>query len=305
MKAGNRRRVYAAAATAMLLAGLPSVGAAGPITFNTALPVHADEVIVREQVIWLRATGDSGPMDRELNVLAVPSVLVYGVHPRVTLFGVLPFLYKDIEVSTPAGRTHRTTSGFGDMTLFLRATALVINRPGETLRLAPFAGVKLPTGADDEADELGRLPQPLQLGSGSWDPFAGLIFTWQTLRWELDLSGVYSLRSKANNFDAGDEARGDASFQYRIVPWGSLGEGVPSFLFAVLESNVVWRAHDRIAGDQDPDSGGVRWYLAPGLQWVTSRTVVEASVQIPVVQELGGQTLREDFTARVSFRANF
>lgn len=294
-----------AVTTVTLLVGLPSLAAAGPITFNTALPVHADEVIVREQLIWMRATDDPGPMDRELNVLAVPSVLVYGMHPRVTLFGVLPFLYKDIAVNTPAGRTHRSTSGFGDMTLFVRATPLAIDRPGETIRLAPFAGVKLPTGADDEADDIGRLPQPLQLGTGSWDPLGGLIFTWQTLRWELDISGGYTLRTEANDFDAGDEARGDASFQYRVVPWGSLGEGVPSYLFAVLESNVVWRDHDRIAGAEDPDSGGVRWYLAPGLQWVTSRTVVEAAVQIPVVQELNGQALREDFTARVSFRANF
>ncbi len=283
----------------------PGLAAAGPITFNTALPVHAGELIFRQQAIWLRATDDPTPLERGLDVFAYPTVLVYGVNARVTLFGILPFLDKNLELTTPSGRITRGTSGFGDLTTFVRVTALTINRPGETIRLAPLVGVKLPTGADDEADALGRLPQPLQLGSGSWDPLLGAVFTWQKLRWEMDVSGSYQIRTKANDFEAGDEARGEASFQYRVVPRGKLGSGVPSYLFAVLETNAVWRGRNRVSGTADPNSGGFRLYVAPGLQWITTRTVVEAAVQIPVVQRTNGQGLREDFVARVSFRVNF
>ena len=59
----------------LVLAGVlvsASRAEAGPITFNTALPVHANELILREQVIWLRATDDPSPMNRNLNVIAVP-----------------------------------------------------------------------------------------------------------------------------------------------------------------------------------------------------------------------------------------
>jgi hypothetical protein len=45
--------------------------------------------------------------------------------------------------------------------------------------------------------------------------------------------------------------------------------------------------------------------VAPGLQWVTLRTVLEAAVQIPVVQDLKGQALEQDSIARMSFRVNF
>ncbi|MBW2402698.1 MAG: transporter [Deltaproteobacteria bacterium] len=279
---------------------------AGPITFNTALPVHANELILREQVIWLRATDDPSPMDRHLNVIAVPTVLVYGAHPRVALFGILPFLYKRMDVTIPSGdRVRRSASGFGDLSTFVRVTALQIDRLRETIRLAPFVGLKMPTGATGIADDLGQLPPALQLGSGSWDPFGGLIFTWQKLRWEFDLSGSYVVRTRANDFNAGDEARGDASFQYRVVPWGEVGPGVPSWLFAVLETNVIWQDHDEIAGVRNPNSGGVNWYLAPGLQWVTLRTVLEAAVQIPVLSRPNGQGLGRDFIARLSFRVNF
>lgn len=279
---------------------------AGPITFNTALPVNQEELILREQVIWLRATDDPSPMDRKLNVIAVPTVLVYGVHPRVALFGIVPFLYKRLDVTTPNGqRVKRSATGFGDLSTFVRVTALQIDRPGETMRLAPFAGLKMPTGATGIADDLGQLPPALQLGTGSWDPLGGLIFTWQKLRWELDLSGSYVVRTKANGFNAGDEARGDASFQYRVVPWGEVGPGVPSWLFAVLESNVVWQGQDKTAGVQNPDSGGLIWYLAPGLQWITYRTVLEAAVQVPVLSRANGLGLVPDFIARLSFRVNF
>jgi len=297
--------VYAAAFALTCIAFFSRGAAAGPITFNTALPVHSDEIIVREQLIWKRATNDPTSMNRTLDVVAVPSVFVYGLHPRVTVFGILPFLYKRLELNTPAGRQTRSTSGFGDLGMLVRVTALTFDRPGETLRLAPFVGLKLPTGANGEADELGRLPQPFQLGSGSWDPIGGTILTWQTLRWEIDLSGSYQLRTGANGFNAGDEARGDASFQYRILPWGALGSGLPHWLFAVVETNAVWRGHNVVAGTQDPDSGGFNWYVAPGLQWITLRTVLEVAVQIPVLTRNNGQGLDEDFIARVSFRANF
>lgn len=278
---------------------------AGPITFNTALPVHVGEWIVRQQTIWLRATDDPGPLDRDLNVLVAPTVVVYGLNRRVALFAMEPFVSKQIEVQTPAGRVTRAATGFGDLTTLARVTAVAIDRSGETIRLAPFAGVKLPTGTDDRADGLGRLPEALQLGSGSWDPLLGTVFTWQKLRWELDASASYQRRTEAHGFRAGDEGRGEVSFQYRLVPRGALGSGVPSYLYAVVESNAVWQGRDRLAGVPDPDSGGFTWYLAPGLQWVTLRTVLEAAVQVLVVKHTNGLGLREDFTGRLSLRVSF
>ena len=74
---------------------------------------------------------------------------------------------------------------------------------------------------------------------------------------------------------------------------------------AVIESNAVWHGRDRLAGVPDPDSGGFTWYVAPGLQWVTRRTVLEAAVQVPVVKNTNGLGLREDFTGRLSLRVSF
>jgi hypothetical protein len=288
-----------------VLLATSTVAEAGPITSNTALPVHSGELILREQVVWIRSTGDQSPRGRDLNVFMVPSVLIYGIDARLMVMGVLPFLHKRMAVSTPEGRITRETTGFGDLLAVARYSAVQLDWPGETIRLAPIVGVKLPTGAQKEADALGRFPQPFQLGSGSWDPLAGVVFTWQRLRWELDAEALYQLRTEANAFDAGDEARGDVSFQYRLLPWGPIGPGAPSFFYAVLESSAIWTGKDRAAAIEDPNSGGVAWYVTPGVQWISKRSIVEVALQLPAVQRRNGVGLENDFVAVLSFRRSW
>lgn len=286
----------------LLLGIRPAV--AGPITFNTALPVTKGEFILREQVQLLRSTRDPSSLNQDLRVLAVPSVLAYGVTRDLALFGIMPYLDKTLDLTTTAGRQRRGDSGLGDALLISRYTVYAFDRLGETRRLAPFMGLKVPTGKSNQRDSLGRLPQPLQLGSGSWDPLGGLNFTWQTFDWEFDSAVQYRANTKAHDFVFGDEARLDLSFQYRLWP-RTLGGGVPAFLYGVLESNLVWADKNEAGVVRDPNSGGTTWFLAPGLQYVTKRVILEAVVQVPVVQELNGLALKNDYIVSAGFRVNF
>ena len=45
--------------------------------------------------------------------------------------------------------------------------------------------------------------------------------------------------------------------------------------------------------------------LVPGLQYVTKRWIVEAAVQLPIVQYLNGTALENDHIVRAGFRFNF
>lgn len=162
-------------------------------------------------------------------------------------FGVAPFLNKKLEITTPASRRTRKVDGLGDMKFFARYTAWQWDKPGRTFRIAPFMGIEVPTGKDDETDAVGRLPQPLQLGSGSWDPFLGIVLTRQTLDWEFDASISYQLNTQANDFQFGDVARLDLSYQYRVWP-RKLSSGVPGFFYGVLESNLIWQDKNELVG---------------------------------------------------------
>ncbi len=278
---------------------------AGPITFNSALPVSEGVGIFRSQIRLMRKSGDSAPMNRDLAVTAVPLVLAYGASPRLALFGVLPYVEKRLHITVNGARVRREARGIGDASFFGRYTMIQIDRPGDTLRIAPFAGLKIPTGAHDKRDAFGVLPRTLQPGSGSWDPFAGLTITRQTLDWEFDAAVRYQLNTGASGFAFGDQARADVSFQYRIFPRTLKSGGVPAFTYAVLEASLIWNGKNKAAGATDMNSGGMIWHLAPGLQYVTSRYVLETAVQIPVIQRLNGSALKTDWVWTAGFRRNF
>ena len=287
------------------LTGLSTPVHAGPITFNSALPVADGMNILRSQVQWVRKSGDATPAGRVLNASATPVVLAYGASPRLALFGVLPYVDKRLDVTVGGTRIRRGARGIGDALLFGRYTVIQVDKPGDTLRVAPFAGLKLPTGSHTQTDAFGPVPRILQPGSGSWDPFLGLAATRQTLDWEVDAAARYRFNTEASGFRFGDEARLDASFQYRIFPRTLERGGVPAFAYLVLESNLIWNGKNRASGITDANSGGLTWNLAPGLQYVTDRFVLETAIQIPAVQHLNGTALESDWVWTAGFRWNF
>ncbi len=273
---------------------------AAPITSNTALAISEDEWLLREQLITMRASDDPAGLGREFTATTSVSVAGYGLTPKLALFGVVPLAHKQLK--TPAGK--RKASGLGDMALFARYTLLQSDGVGQTFRMAPFAGVELPTGKHNERDALGLLPTPVQLGSGSWDPFAGFIMTYATTGWQIDTSVSYQDNRRAGSVERGNVFKADASLQVRLWP-DELTANTDSFLFGVLEANLVQEGKNELNGIKDPNSGGTTLFVAPGLQYAAKSWIAEASVQFPIVQNLGGTRLQKDYIARASVRFNF
>lgn len=283
----------------------PGLSQGAPQTFNTALPVGKGDFVLREQFLYIKASDDPSAMDRNLEVLGAISLLGYGATSDLAVFGVLPYIDKELDLTMPGGqRSTRGARGIGDAQFFARYTMFQNDGRGSSFRVAPFIGIKLPTGDDDDSDGLGRLSQPLQSGSGSWDPFGGVVATYQTLEYQVDTQISYKANTAANGFEFGDEFRLDASLQYRLLP-RELGAGVPGFLYVAIETNLLHQVTNKIGGINDANSGGTTLLLSPGLQYVTRRWIIEAIVQLPVVQNLGGAALEDDYAVRAGFRVNF
>lgn len=288
----------------VVITGWTTTVLGAPITFNTALPVGKNEFVSRTHYVVSRSGDDPSGADRDRSSRAVAAVLGYGVNSKLALFGVLPYLNNELKVTTSGQRVTRRATGFGDSTVFGRYTTHQKDQPGRTFRVAPIVGVKAPTGEDDESDALGRLPPSVQVGSGSWDALAGVVVTHQTLRYQIDSQFSVRANNEANDFEAGDVLRLDASLQYRLKP-RTLTGGVPAFLYGVLEVNLVDRDQNRVRGNTDRNSGGTTLLIAPGVQYVTKRWIIEGAVQIPASQDLNGTALENDFIVRVSGRFNF
>lgn len=294
-------------ALAILGLGLP-IGRpveAAPLDTNTALPVAKGEYVVREQGVLNKSGRDPSNANRDSTVALSATVLGYGATPDLALFGVLPFVNKELTLTTPGGaRVSRKARGIGDMRFFGRYPIYKQDMPGRTFRIAPFLGIEAPTGANNRRDALGRIPAPVQPGSGSWDPFAGLIVTYQTRQFQIDLQGSYQANTEANGFEFGDVARLDASLQYRVWP-AELTETTTGFLYGVTELSLIHNDKNRARGIADPNSGGTTLWGLLGLQYVTTRNIVEAGVQVPLAQQLNGTALERDFIVRGGFRLNF
>lgn len=297
-----RRHVYRTILAALVILTTSTPGVA-QITSTPALPVTRGHGIVRVQTKLLRATDTIGTTSRSLTVISAPVVGVYGVTPKLAVFGVVPILSKRLETTTPGSRVERNPAGLGDVRVFARYTAFQSNARGRTIRLAPFAGIEAPTGTNSAEDALGVLPAPLQLGSGSWDPFFGFAFTWETLGWQLNIAPAYQRNTTADGFRFGNQARIDAGYKVRVLP-RALGGGIPRFLYANLESNLIHARPNETGDGTVVGSGGTTWYLGPGVQFITQRYIVEGAIQLPILQDLGVGALPRDYVATLSARLN-
>lgn len=274
---------------------------AAPVTFNTALPISEGVFLYRQQLRWLRANDDPSGMDRELNAQAAVSVLGYGVSPDLAVFGMVPWTRKSLELTAAGNRIERDNRGLGDVKAFARYTFWNNDTQGVLFRMAAFGGLTAPTGKDDESDRFGRLPAPLQDGSGAWNGFGGAVITWQSQEFEVDASLSYQENREANGFEAGDETHLDLSVQRWYWPGGSFDAGI---LYG-LELNGLHQGKNKLNGLNDTNSGGDTLWLAPTLQYVTRRYILEMAVQKPIVQDLNGSALEKDWNIITSVRFIF
>lgn len=276
---------------------------AAPISFNTALPVHEGGLLFRGQGVWMRLHDDPSPMGREMDVAAVPAVVVYGATAKLALMGVFPYMDKRLAVKSTGGL--RRASGLGDIMTVGRYELLARSGPGRTTRGAVIAGLKWPSGRSAESDALGVLPPPVQLGSGSYDPILGTVWTGQWLAFQVDADVSYRRNTNADGFKFGDQLEQNVSLQYRLSPRSLAAERLPNFLYGVLEANTICQAKNETGGVTDGDSGGTQMFLTPGLQWVTRRAVLELAAQLPAAQNLNGTALRTNYRLTGGFRLWF
>lgn len=290
-----RNRVLPAGAvrahlTAWLLALLfwTSSTWAAPIATNTALPISTGEIIVREQLIKTHSSDRLGGINRQLDIFESRTAFGYGLTSKLAIFGVLPI----VNIERTLGDISSSNSGLGDAALFVRYEVFRNDRQGRTFRVAPYAGVRLPTGRDGKT------------GDGSVDFFGGVIATLARTQWVLDNQLRFDLNREADGFDRGNALSFESSFQYRLAP-GKVMRDTTAFVYGVLELSAKRYERNRVGGVTDSNSGGFELYLTPGLQYATRRWIADLGVKLPIVSNLNGTALEPDYSILTSIRMNF
>ncbi|MFK7733107.1 MAG: transporter [Pseudomonadales bacterium] len=208
--------------------------------------------------------------------------------------------------STPLGTFTTETSGFGDTSL----SALV--RLNSVLHLT--AGWSFPTGDIKETDTIltpmgttpsPRLPYPMQLGSGTYDPMLGLTYADRGERWGWGAQWRSKFRMGDNDegYSLGDELRLSAWSSYRLSQSISLSARLEYFDRDNI--NGIDRMIVAPVQTADPDNHGVERLegsvginrLRPGSK---HRLALEWAA--PISQRLDGPQMETDWTLSLGWQ---
>ncbi len=220
------------------------------------------QIITRH--LLLVTSFDDGPVQGE-DITFINSVS-YGLSGSLAAQVDLPYSFRDLE-GTTAGDID--TSGLldGEVSLKWRVWKNDFG-PVDTARLAVVAGTTVPWGAE-------------RFSSDSFDPFLGFAYMYIQGRHGLGFSANYLFTTGAAEGPAllpgdslADLLEMDAAYLFRIAP-SEYGEDFAASWYAVLELNILYETN----GDSEA-------FLAPGLLYEAPRFAVEATVQLPVAQNL-------------------
>lgn len=274
-----------------------SRGQSQPITFPTSMSVGEGDLFLRAQPWFIRSTDDPSGQGRELTEWTTRFMAIYGITENTALFTIAPYIDRELE---EGGQVH-DDRGLGDVEMFVRHTVYERNWPRRTFSISPFVGAALPTGDDDHTG----LPPWRTLGSGSTDPFVGFALRDATLgEPHRFLSMRYTLNTETGGFKRGDMFEVNAAIKPPLASWETqTGEAVG--INGMLEVNFDWQDHHEQNGNSIAGSTGTVIHLTPGLVYTRHRWILEAAVQVPVVQNIRGDGLENDYSVLVGAWWNF
>ena len=144
----------------------------------------------------------------------------------------MPTVFKNVR----RGGQTISSSGLGDISLFVKYVVLQVDRHQETFRVAPKVVVKLPTGDDKEAPAL---------GSGSTDLFLGGVAARLRGRLGVYAEGLYQVTGKSNGRQFGDGLVYNLALGYRLVP--AVYKTYPARqVNGYVEFNGSWKGKDKL-----------------------------------------------------------
>lgn len=270
----SRRRLGLAAVVAALAPA--AAHAQAPINSNVALQPAKGGLILRQQIRYSDAELDRPGSDADIELATATTTLVYGATDAVTLLLDMPVVISERFEDDAAGVID-TEAGLADWTALAK---IRLHRrdtgPLATTRLDAIAGLEAPTGDD-------------AFSSDSTDPIVGAVFTKTEgrnafsadLLWKFDTSGGGT-----------DLLRYDAAYVRRLSP-ARYTRADQAAINGLLELNGVYEAD----GDNEV-------FLSPGAQYVTRRWILEASVQLPVAQDVDDRP-EADFILALGVRVQF
>ncbi len=283
--ASRRCRVGKAAllAIAVLLPGQRAIGQEATNTPAATQP-GVGSWYLRHRVQYLRLRDDPSPQQRDIDKVLSTTSLTYGITRDLSATLAVPVALSVEDPSGPAGTDTDFELGDADLSLKWRPFQRDLS-PVDSVRLAFFGGVEVPTGTGD-------------LGSDSWDPYVGSVFTTILGRHGFNQSISYKFNTGGEEFSvvAGDgpsnALRYDTAYLFRLDP-AEYTADTTAATYLTLELNGLYETN----GDNEILFG-------PGLLYEARTFALEATVGLPIVQDIDHRP-STDIRVTLGFRLLF
>jgi len=267
-----------AMAAPVLLAVAERAQAQAPINSNVALQPSTGGLIIRQQFRY--AEGDAHTPMGKVDVESASSIttLVYGLTDAWTLILDAPLVLSR-RLEHRATGADDTEAGFADLGILTKWRLYRDDfGPTSTTRFDLIGGLSAPTGRN-------------AFTSDSFDPILGGVFSHIQNRHAFHTDALWRFNTGGGDF-ADDLFKYDLAYSYRIAP-ETYASTRPTALFGTIELNGSYETNN----DQE-------LFISPGVQFVATRWIIEATVQIPLWQDLHHRAER-DFIVGIGFRVQF
>lgn len=180
------------------------------------------------------------------------------------------------------------STGFGDLSLFTKYRFLRHDTVGAQETAAVLAKLEFASGDERETPPA---------GSGGTDAVVGLSYGYESRKWYRWASIRYRRNGENDaGLRRGDRILLDLVGGIRPTPSGYLE---PDTVW-LLELNGDYGRRSQFKGERLADSGGIEWFVSPGIFWTYRYFAVKAGVQIPVASDLHGRQDSTDYRARLT-----
>jgi hypothetical protein len=269
-----------------LCTALPALAAPG--TFVTALPVAQNQALVRFNVQPLFGSGGYTNVQLPVNI-------GYGLTPKWALFMNVNQGFLSLD-------NHSSVGGAGDTLLFIRNTLFKIDKPSSTFRIAPLAGLYLPTGTNNQRANGSLAPGELQSGSGTVDPYAGITSGFNNTNVGAALDATYRYNPVASSgFSPGNQFRADGQFEFRVAPLHLPEQGLANPVVFSLESNYAQTSSSLKNGAFSGRSSSKTFAEDALLELATLHWELAGGVQVPLVRDFASPTSAKEHVGFYAF----
>ncbi len=230
---------------------------------------------------------------------------MYGLTDDITLMLGTSYIEKEMIINTPMGDRFSFSNGLGDTKL--SALIKLIDN------IHANAGISLPTGSIDEELNGMRLPYPMQLGSGTFDPILSLTYNGHScdrFSYGAQVSTALRFGENSEDYRLGNEYSATAWAAYQIIEPVSLSlrldakkieniEGADTNLNPMMTPTA--RADCR-GGERIDLSFGANFSM-PTKAFPAGRLAIEFIK--PLHQDLDGYQLETDERVIIAYQTTF